>query len=315
MRETRRKPQPGHRPAVCGHPTRGVERAEGVQQDAALRERAGRRHVEPAERGGLVDPRAREVKRQRRQVGFQHLRRGASRQGGVGALIPEPEAPAQGDAARAAPSLLGRRLRDPHRHKARHPASHVVARHPSQPRVDHHTDIRERHRGFRDRGREHHASPAAVASEHAILLLERQSAVQQEHLEVRREARLIERLPCALQFGDAGQEDEEVPIGERQRFAHGAGHARGEGAVGAVTAPSHFDREGAPLADDHVRVAEERGDGDGLERRRHHEEAQVGAHERPRLEREREPEVGGEVPFVELVEADRRDPVEGRIVL
>ena len=61
-------------------------------------------------------------------------------------------------------------------------------------------------------------------------------------------------------------------------------------------------REEASGGEDHGGISEEAGDGLGVERRRHDDDAEVGAGVLLKLAGERQRQVGREVPFVELVE-------------
>ncbi len=61
-------------------------------------------------------------------------------------------------------------------------------------------------------------------------------------------------------------------------------------------------------------AAEKRRDRSGIERRRHHQDAQIGARQ-PRLPRQREAEIGVHAALVELIDDERRDVAQQRIVL
>jgi hypothetical protein len=97
--------------------------------------------------------------------------------------------------------------------------------------------------------------------------------------------------------------------------AHRAGHRERDRHAVARGAPPRLHREAATFADDDGCTVEQRGHRRRLERRRHDDDAQVGAEHRTRLEREREPEIGGEMPLVELVEQHRGDALESGVVL
>ena len=75
-----------------------------------------------------------------------------------------------------------------------------------------------------------------------------------------------------------------------------------------------LDRVGAALGADHRCVAEKPGDPRPVERRRHHDEAQILAQAALRVERQRKPEIGVEGALVELVEQHRRDALDRGIV-
>ena len=69
--------------------------------------------------------------------------------------------------------------------------------------------------------------------------------------------------------------------------------------------PGHFDDRTS---------AEERRDARGIERRRHHDDSQVGVRQ-PCLPAQREPEIGMNAPLVELVEDDRSEARQERVLL
>ena len=78
---------------------------------------------------------------------------------------------------------------------------------------------------------------------------------------------------------------------------------------------ARLDGKRATFARDDRRVAEERRDGGSVERRRHDGDAKIVAHERLRAKRQREAEVGVDAALVELVEDEKADAVERRVVL
>lgn len=62
-----------HRGAVRRDPPVGAERTELREQLTGLRDRAGRRHVEPPQCRKVGKPRGHEVEHQRREIGVEHL--------------------------------------------------------------------------------------------------------------------------------------------------------------------------------------------------------------------------------------------------
>ena len=77
---------------------------------------------------------------------------------------------------------------------------------------------------------------------------------------------------------------------------------------------ARLDRKGAALAVDHRRVAEQLRHPRAVERRRHHQNAQILAQTRLRVARQRQAEIGIERALVKFVEQHRGDAVERRIV-
>ena len=74
------------------------------------------------------------------------------------------------------------------------------------------------------------------------------------------------------------------------------------------------DRECATTAGDDGRIAEQRRHARAIDRGGHHEQPQVGAEQRLRLQRQREARVSVYGPFVKFVEADHADTVQRGIV-
>ena len=108
----------------------------------------------------------------------------------------------------------------------------------------------------------------------------------------------------AADLAFAGQEAEDVAVGLRERAADRGGHRhRAEVA--------HVDREHAAFGAHRRRVAEMGGDGVRVKRGGHDEDSEVRSERASHLEREREGEVAGERPLVELVEDD--EPGVGKL--
>ena len=315
VREPGRDAHRGHRAAVCRHATVRADRAQVGKECATLRERTGRRRIEPAQRGRLGHAGTGEFERERGEVRFEDLRHRAHRQRRLVALAPEPDAEARGDAARAAASLVGRCLRHARGLESCHAAPRRETRNAGESGVDHHAHVLQRDRRLGDRRRQHHAALRAAPPQHVVLFAEREPAVQQEHLGVRERGVVDEQATDPVDLGDPRQEDEQVAGRPRPGVADRGRDAEGGRLVRTRGPPLGRHGEGAALAHDHRRVAEQRGDRRGLQRRRHHDEPQVVAHQRARLEHEREAEVGREMPFVVLVEEHRGDAVERGIVL
>ena len=132
----------------------------------------------------------------------------------------------------------------------------------------------------------------------------------------------LEPLGGAPDLAGPGQEDEHVA----GFVAQGARDVRGDRGLDAVSRQATgravqvagFHRVLAPLGRDHrrgVAVAQQFGDRRGVEGRRHDQQAQVVAKQSPRLERQRQAEIGVQRALVELVEDHQPDAVEPRIGL
>src|SRR5579859_783004 len=65
-----------------------IERAEALEERPRARQHGGRRRIEPGERAGVLRPPARQLERERREVGFEDLRGRVRREARVRALAP-----------------------------------------------------------------------------------------------------------------------------------------------------------------------------------------------------------------------------------
>ena len=120
----------------------------------------------------------------------------------------------------------------------------------------------------------------------------------------------VEPLGDALDLGDAGEEGEHPALLLRQRAGDRGGDLvlDPERAVAAEVAERQ--RVAAALALDHRRVSHQAGEARAVERRRHRDEAQVGAERALHVERQREADVAVEAALVDLVEQHRGDAGE-----
>ena len=110
-----------------------------------------------------------------------------------------------------------------------------------------------------------------------------------------------ERL-AAADLGGAGKKDQERSGLGPQRAHDGVGDLRFDRRACVAPEIAGLDREGAAGALDHRRLAEELADARAVERRRHHQELEVGAQALLHVARQRQAEVAVERALVELVE-------------
>ncbi len=305
-----------HPPAQCGDRS-AVERAQALQQLARGGERSRRRCVDEAQVG--VAPRGQfqceagefDLCDFRAALRLQALR-----------FRPQPVRPSLRDAAGAAGALVGRGLRDVDHVQAREATVGVVARLAREPGVDHHAHAGERHAGFGDVGGEHDAAAAVrIRLQHAALLFDGELAVQGEHVDARERAGGVAAAGSGPQqrfhardLALPGQEHQHVArmlcqhLLHRasrlvfQRFVAACGKVRdrhGEAASGTAQ-PRRVEETGQPLA---------------VERGRHHHDAQVLAQPGLHVQRQRQAQVGRQVPLMEFVEQQRADAFQHRIVL
>ena len=118
---------------------------------------------------------------------------------------------------------------------------------------------------------------------------------------------LGEKILGAANFRSPGQERQHRARIGAQRHRDGVRHLPLERCVGLAAEIARLDRESAAFALDHGRVAEQFCHPRAVERRRHHEDAEIFAQARLRVARQRQPEIGIERAFVEFVEQHRGD--------
>ena len=307
-----------HPPAHGRDRPAGIERAEPAQQVARRGHRPRRRRIHEAQR--LAAP-GRQLQRQARQLDLRDLRPALRLQ--PLRLRPQPVRPARRHAPRAPRALVGRGLRDPNHVEPAEAAVGIVPRLARQPAVDDHAHPGQGHAGLGHVGRQHHPSPAIGRRlQHARLLLHRQVAVQRQHLDAghRGPGRrgiapgILQHPRQALDLAPSRQEHQHVARMRRQRMLDRPPRLVLDRLVATRREMRHLDRKAPPRARQPRRLQERR-QPLAVQRRRHHHDAQVLAQPRLHVQRQRQPQVGREMALVELVEQQRPDPVQHRIVL
>ena len=157
-----------------------------------------------------------------------------------------------------------------------------------------------------DIGGEHDSSRRARRQD-VVLLFCRECAVQRAYFRAETASDRFDLASGAIDLAAAWQEAEDVAGPLTQH----AVDDRREGRLRLVG-----DRQAMRVAGDvHDRaLVEESRDGRGIDRRRHHQHAQIIARE-PRLPHQGKPEVGMHAALVEFIEHDRRDLAEQRVLL
>ncbi len=183
-----------------------------------------------------------------------------------------------------------------------------------QPAVDHHAHARQRHRRLGHVGGQHHAAPALrVGLQHLALCLHRQLAVQRQQLQ-RRIQRVLQGRLHACDLALTGQEHQHVARMRGQRMFHRAAGLRLQRFVAARWKMRHFHRVAAP-GTAQPRGIEKTGQALAIQRGRHRHDAQVLAHLALHIQRQRQTQVAGQMPFVEFVEEQRAHAFQHRVVL
>jgi hypothetical protein len=178
--------------------------------------------------------------------------------------------------------------------------------------IDHDADAFNGDGTFSDVGGEDDFA-AIAGGDGAVLLFRRLVAVERQEQEARALGCGHARGLRASDFGCAGQEDEDVAA----RFP-GEGTLNGGGYLlfkwrGGVRGVLDFKGILASLGAQDAGAAEVRGDGGGIERGRHDDEAEVGAVGALEAAEEGECEVSFEMALVELIEDDGGGALEARV--
>ena len=268
----------------------------------------GGRRLEPAQRGEARQSGAVQLERGAREVGARDLGHLERAPGVVVVPRVEPDHAARAGAAGATGALRAAGAADRLDRQRRQAGPRRVPRDASQAAVDHADHAVDRHRGLGDVGREDHLALAGRAHR-AVLLVGRQVAVQRQHREIEDRGDLGEVVLAAPDLAGPGQEHQHVTVEPVLRDAadRGGDLAAERPIVGLLDV---LDRDlERPALGPHDRGAEERRDRLGVERRRHHHQAQLGP---PRAQPgdQRQREIAVEVALVKLVDDHAADAAQ-----
>ena len=153
-----------------------------------------------------------------------------------------------------------------------------------------------------------------IGLQHPRLLLDRQFAVQREHVGTGVDEARRQRAcgPCDLAL--SGQEHQHITGMPEQRVLDSAPGLLFEFLLATRREMRDGHRPAAPGAAQ-AWCVEEIGEAFAIERRRHQHDAQVRPQRGLHVQRQREAEVAGQMTFVELVEQQRANAIQRRIVL
>ena len=289
--------------AASRREARRIDGAETDQQLARVVLPVHGRGVEPLEGGQVAAPRQ-DREQHRRQVDAGDVRLAERAQ--LVALVPEADGQARTEARGAPCPLVGRIGRDPLGLQRVQRTRRIVARDLLPAGVDHDTHARHRDRRLGDVGRQHDP-PTAARRQRLVLGLRRECAVQRHHLRAVPSGDLVDLASRLIDLPRARKEAEHVADVLAQ---HTLDHAR-EGRVRGVLDGQRVGiaRDGQDRA-----VVEEARYRSGIDGGRHHQHAQVVACQ-PRLPNQREAQIGMHAALVELVEDDRGDIGQQRVLL
>ncbi len=296
----------GHHASSHRHVPVGVQRSERDEQTARLLDGPGWRRIEERQRLSVACSPGCKLQYQAGKVDIRDLRGDVARPPAVLEFRPQPVGRPGRHAPGPARSLVSRGTGDRHRPKPGHPGAGVEPRLPRQTGVDHDPDALHGQAGLGDVGREHHLSaPARGGLDGGILLGDGQAAVQQIHVGV--DTGFGKTALDAPHLAHARQEGENVAGLDIEHLPDGGCGVGVDPGVPAGWGPPHFDGVHPRVTFDDGRrglVADQRRHSCGVDRGRHHEQAEVGTDGAAHVQGERKPQVRLQIALVELVEDD-----------
>ncbi len=286
--------------------TGGVDGGELLEQQVAVADGGAVGRFDEGEGGDVAEADRRHLQDDRGEVGAQDLRLGELRTCGevVGAV--EADADAGSETPAPTGALVRRRLRHRLDRQPLHLQPAAVAGDAGGAGVDDVAHAGHGQRRLGDVGAEHDAA-AGMRLEDAVLLGRRQPGVQREHLDVWSVA--AQGVGSVVDLALAGQEHEHVTGPLPLELGHGVDDRLDlVAAVVADRAVAHLDGVRAPGDLDHrggdTVVGEVAGEAFGVDRRRRHDDGQIGA-PREQLAEIAEDEVDVEAALVRLVDDQR----------
>ena len=295
--------------AASGRPTsvsgRPRPRQAGSSSAIAAAMRSSARAIEPFEDLGGGAPRQ-DREQRRGQVDAMNL--GFAMRPQPIARVPQPPRRARPEPGGAAGALIGAVQRDALGRQGIDAAIRIVAATFCSPRVDHRRYAAHGQRRLRDVGGDDDPAPRGRRRQRAILRARRRAirgAAPAPHRagERRRRSR---RSPTRSRARPAGST-------ARCRVVRGSTtlNAAAIDSPGPYSISSGCSDPGTSMIGQPPRNADT---GLRIQRRRHHHDAKIGSRQ-PRLLRQRKTEIGVNAPLVKLVDDDRRDVAQQRILL
>ncbi len=257
----------------------------------------------------------REIQHQRRQIGAENFGLGIGRQRRGLRFVPQPVAYAGLGAAGAAAALVDRGARGAHGFQPRQADIGLIARHPRHAGIHHDANAFDGQRGLRDRGRQHDLALAFRRRRNGAILHAGIERTEQRHdLDAGIVDAFAEKILGAADFRGARQERQHRTGIGAQRHRDGVRHLPLQRRIGLAAEIAGLDRKGAAFAGDDGRIPQQSGDPRTIERRRHHENAQILTQANLSVARQRQAEIGVERALVKFVEQDRGDARQFRII-
>ena len=279
-----------------------IQRAQPFELALRRGERGRGRRVEPGERGRIARAPLRQFEQQRGQIGGFHFRRIEARSPAMAAFLPQAIGDARPLTRGAARALCRGGLAGAMRDQMRRPRRAIEFGAARQAGIDHHRHAIQGERGFGDRACQHDPPPPVrIAPDRQPLLRRLDLAMERQHQRFA-QARL-DPLAHAIDLADAGQEGEDIALLRAPGTRNRIGHRIFDPAIGRAAQPFDPQRVCRAFAfDDRRIVAQQAGEARAVDRRRHHQHAQILAQHGARLQRQREAEIAVEMAFMRLVE-------------
>ena len=233
----------------------------------------------------------------------------------VQTLRPEPVTHTRPESSGAAGTLIGGGLCDAYRYKSRQPAIRIEARHTRPAGIDHHTHAFDGQAGLGDGGgQDNLAAAVGIGRDGAVLLRLRQIAIERAEQYARTHRIGVQQRQTAADFSGTGQEGQHIAVLLLHCRADRHGHVARNVALVGRGAVQDLDRIAATLAAQHRRTEQLR-DSTGIQRRRHHQQAQILAQSALRVQAQGQTQIGIEMALVEFIEDYQTDAVEAGIAL
>ena len=292
-----------------------VQRAEPAQHLQRTLEGQLLGSLVPRKRREVVLAPTRKLERGGREVDAMHLGRRAGLERAVVHRTPQTKTQARLGTTSAPRTLLRGVARNAHALEPVDSDRRVEARNARQATVDHGGDALDRDRSLGDVGREHDAPLALDTEQRSVLGLGRKVAEELSHERTARGRTALQALLGSPDLSHAGQEHQHVARHLVERDAHRPVHVILERFARVRGEVTYVDRKETSLAlDAYARLEKTRGLLH-VQRRRHHDQSEIGTHLALHAPRHRERQVGREAAFVELVEHDAPEPFQERVGL
>ncbi len=312
-RITRMHRKPQHSPAEFGdRPLFSSQCAQIRQQQFRALQGLCLGLFQPRKTKHIVDAAGLERQHDLGKIEPLHLGQLLQRPGAVLPLRPEPHADSRRRAAGAARALVGARRGDFFDEQRVDPAVRIEARHPREPAIDHGRHPVDGERGLRDVGRDDDLARLRPGHR-AVLLIRRQFPVQREAHEIPQPAPALNRLQRAVDLISARHEHEHVALREpRYAFTLARRHVPHRFQVEVRRPLEILDRhrKAPPLRHEQLAWCQVGFQHPGIERRRHHDDLQVGSRRLLDLHRPRQRNISVKVTLVKLVEHERVDAAQ-----